>query len=257
MSKGYLIFAQNNGKTDYVRQAELLKASIEKYCEIKDVTIISEFEEDHAKDSEWKIENRWKAYDLSPYDETIVLDADMVFCKNVDHWWDKFSNYDMFFTSDVLTYRNETVTSIYYRKTFIKNKLPNLYTAFYYFKKTPKTQRVFKVVEDITKNWKSYYARYLKSMFQSGQSFDLTMALAVQLLGMEKEVVDNTMVPTFIHLKPNAQNWDKPSSKVFDRLPVYFFDDKLMLDGYIINDILHYVEDEFVTPEIQEFFNAR
>ena len=39
-TKGYLIFAQNNGKTDYVKQAELLKASIEKYNKINNVTII-------------------------------------------------------------------------------------------------------------------------------------------------------------------------------------------------------------------------
>jgi hypothetical protein len=39
MSKGYLIFAQNNGKTDYIEQAELLKASIQKYNDICDVTI--------------------------------------------------------------------------------------------------------------------------------------------------------------------------------------------------------------------------
>lgn len=257
MSKGYLIFAQNNGTTDYIKQAELLAASIKKYCNIKDVTIISEFEDDHAKDSDWKIENRWKAYELSPYDETIVLDADMLFCKNVDHWWDKFSNYDMFLTSDVLTYRSNKVTSIYYRKTFIKNKLPNIYTAFYYFKKTPKTECVFKLLKEITINWKSYYARYLKNMYQTGQSFDLNMALAIKLLGMENEVTDTTMVPTFIHLKPQVQDWDKPSKKVSDRLPVYFFDDKLMLDSFIVNDILHYVEDEFITDELQEFFNAR
>jgi len=256
MSKGFLIFAQPNDKTDYVAQAELLKASIKKYCNINDVTIISEFEDDDAKNSTWKIENRWKAYELSPYDETIVLDADMLFFRNVDEWWNKFSKYDMFFTSDVLTYRNETATSVYYRKTFVKNKMPNIYTAFYYFKKTQKTEAVFKLLKSITLNWKSYYRIYLKNMFQSGQSFDLNMALAIYLMGLEHETTDNTMVPTFIHLKPKMQNWDKPSESAASRIPLYQFDDKFMLDSYMINDILHYVEDNFVTPEIKEFFNV-
>ena len=33
MSKGFVIFAQNNGTTDYVRQANILKQSIEKNCQ--------------------------------------------------------------------------------------------------------------------------------------------------------------------------------------------------------------------------------
>ena len=28
-----------------------------------------------AKNSDWKIENRWKLYHLSPYEHTIVMDA--------------------------------------------------------------------------------------------------------------------------------------------------------------------------------------
>jgi len=255
MSKGYVIFAQPNGKSDYIAQAELLAKSIQKYNTINNVTIISEFDEDDAANTDWKIENRWKAYNLSPYDETVVLDADMLFFRNVDHWWDKLANYDLFFTSDVLTYRGETVTSNYYRKTFEKNNLPNLYSAFYYFKKTETTKQYFKLLESIMKNWKTYYQRYLKNMYQTKQSFDLSSALAVKLLGLEDSVTDNTQIPTFIHLKPHAQNWKAVSEKCNTRIPVYKFNNNLMLDSYMCNDILHYVEDEFVTNEIKEFFN--
>lgn len=255
MSKGYLIFAQNNGTTDYIEQAELLKASIQKYNDIDNVTIVSEFEHDYAKDSTWKIENRWQAYNLSPYDETIVLDADMIFCRNVDHWWDKFSNYDMFFTSDVLTYRNKKITSDYYRKTFVHNDLPNIYTAFYYFKKTPTSKRVFNVVEDIVNNWQTYYSRYLKSTFQTGQSFDLNMALAIKILHLTEQTTDNTMVPSFIHFKSKLQDWNRQTESAVDRIPVYQLNDSLMLDTYMLNDILHYVEPKFLTDDIKEFFN--
>lgn len=257
MSKGYIIFAQNNGKTDYVKQAELLAASIKKYNSIHDVTIITneDIKDDCAKDSKWKIENRWRAYEMSPYDETIVLDADMIFCRNVDHWWDKFSNYDMFFTSNVLTYRNDVATSDYYRKTFVKNKLPNLYTAFYYFKKSPKSKLVFELLKDITLNWKVYYNKFLKNTYQSGQSIDLNMALAIKLLGLESQTTDNTLVPTFVHLKPKMQDWVTPSDTVTNRIPVYNFNGKIMLDSYLLNDILHYVEDNFLPDDVKELFN--
>lgn len=255
VSKGYLIFAQPNGKSDYIGQAELLAKSIKKYNSINNVTIISDFDDDDAKNSDWKIENRWKAFQLSPYDETVVLDADMLFFRNVDHWWDKLANYDLFFTSNVLTYRGETVTSNYYRKTFEKNNLPNLYSAFYYFKKTKVTENYFKLLESIMKDWKPWYQRYLKNMYQTQQSFDLSSALAVKLLGLEDKVTDSTTVPTFIHLKPHVQNWSSISEKTSTRIPVYNFDNRLMLDSYMCNDILHYVEDEFVTDQIKDFFN--
>lgn len=257
MSKGYIIFAQNNGKTDYVKQAELLAASIKKFNSINNVTIITDkdIKDDYAKDSEWKIENRWRAYEMSPYEETIVLDADMVFCRNVDHWWDKFSQHDMFFTTNVLTYRNTIATSDYYRKTFVKNSLPNLYTAFYYFKKTPTSKLVFELLKDITLNWKSYYSKFLKNTYQSGQSIDLNMALAIKILGLESATTDNTTVPTFIHLKPKMQDWNTPSDTVTNRIPVYTFHGKIMLDSYMLNDILHYVEDDFLPADVKELFN--
>ena len=39
---------------------------------------------DAADDSEWKVENRWKIYHASPYDETIVMDTDMLVLQNID-----------------------------------------------------------------------------------------------------------------------------------------------------------------------------
>ena len=35
---------------------------------------------DQAKNSEWKIENRWKAFNLSPYEQTLIIDTDIVIC---------------------------------------------------------------------------------------------------------------------------------------------------------------------------------
>ena len=42
-------------------------------------------EDDKAKDSDWKIENRYKAFELS-YDETIVLDSDVLVLDKID-WY--------------------------------------------------------------------------------------------------------------------------------------------------------------------------
>ena len=94
MKQGVLIFAQNNKTDDYVKQAYLCALSgmqsgnkhftlvtdnevDEKTSFMFDKVIV--LEHDDASTSDWKIENRWKAFNLSPYDETIVVDSDVLF----------------------------------------------------------------------------------------------------------------------------------------------------------------------------------
>ena len=81
MKQGILIFAQNNSTDDYVKQAYLCALSgmhsgnkhftlvtdkevDEKIAFVFDKVIV--MKHDQAKNSEWKIENRWKAFNLSP-----------------------------------------------------------------------------------------------------------------------------------------------------------------------------------------------
>ena len=140
MTKGIVVLAQNNETDNYVEQSALLAMSLryhnnvpislitndqvpEEYVNLFDKIIPIPFS-DSAKDSAWKIENRWKIYHASPYDETIVMDTDMLVLQNIDVWWNFLSNYEMFFTNKVLTYRGTVANTSYYRKTFIANNLP-------------------------------------------------------------------------------------------------------------------------------------
>ena len=92
-SKGFVLIAQNS-EYDYVQQACALAMSIQatneaKICLITNDKVPSRYEKlfdiikpipwsDDAKDNAWKVDNRWKLYHASPYDETIVLDTDML-----------------------------------------------------------------------------------------------------------------------------------------------------------------------------------
>ena len=150
MSKGILVLAQNNENTNYVEQACLLAMSLSSNDSslisiVTDDDVPKEYQHlfdniipipfgDSATDSSWKIENRWKLYHASPYDETIVMDTDMIILQNIDTWWKFLSNYEVFFTNSVLTYRNTIADTSYYRKTFIENDLPNVFAGFHYFK---------------------------------------------------------------------------------------------------------------------------
>ena len=95
----------------------------DKYRKIFDHVIEIPFEDD-AELSDWKVENKWKYFHFTPYDETVILDTDMLFTSDVSHWWDVMSKQDVVATTKVLTYRHELITSDYMRKTFTQNNLP-------------------------------------------------------------------------------------------------------------------------------------
>ena len=170
MSKGFLVVAQN-GQYDYIRMAYALAMSLKlSQSEHSNLSVmVNEGQKVERKeifdkiipvpkiDAPWKIQNKWQYFWLSPYDETIVLDADMLFFHDISHWWEVLKDKEIEFTTTTKNYRGIDTTSDYYRKTFTKNKLPNLHTALFYFKKTPIVEQYFKMVKLIFHNWEVFY----------------------------------------------------------------------------------------------------
>jgi len=237
MSKGFVIFAQNNSTTDYVKQAELLKKSIEKNCQTKKVVILNDFDQDLAQDSEWKIENRYKAFELSPFDQTIVLDADMLCVSNIDNFFNCAE--DISFTTKVKTYRNNLITNNYYRKTFQANNLPNVYSACYYFTKTDKSKQFFELFETICKNWQYFWDMYTPNKKQKWFSIDVAAAIACKILDVTN---DNNF--EFVHMKPAIQDWQYIPQKWTNKLS-YTYDKNLYIGNFLQKGLFHYVEEEF------------
>jgi hypothetical protein len=270
MSKGFCLLAQNNSKTNYVRQAYALALSLHKYNKDQKISLItndpvptewrSAFDQiipipwtDSAEDSDWKIQNRWKVYHASPYDETIVLEADMLILSDITHWWDELAKRELFFVSNVRTYRDELVTSTYYRKTFVANQLPNLYSALHYFKKGDTAKQFYNLLEIIVNNWALFYTKYATEEYQNWCSIDVCAAVASKILGNESDITDPNSYITFTHMKPRVQGWysiPERWTKVLGRY--YRGDGTLLLGNYLQTRVLHYVEDEFLTDEIIE-----
>ena len=171
MSRGYIVIAQNNDAVNYLEQAYALALNLKltqttvsnltvcvdaktkkqvkaKHKKVFDKIVDIPWQDD-AKDEQWKINNKWKYYYMTPYDETVILDTDMIFPTDVSHWWDIMSQRDVWATTKVRTYRGEVATDDYYREWFTKNKLPNVYTAFFYFKKSELASELFAMIEII------------------------------------------------------------------------------------------------------------
>ena len=230
LSRGFLTIAENNNIINYVRlayglalsikatQSETSKVSIgvtpgtdvpDRYRDVFDEVIELPWE-DHAENSHWKMENRWKIYHITPYDETINVDSDMLFTSDIKDWWDILAKKSFNPTVDVKTYRNEDVTGDFYRKVFIKNDLPNIYTGLMFFKKDNIVKELFELVEIIFKNWETFYYEFLDHERPGYVSADVVYGLATKILDMKDDLTngDDGNIPTFVHMKSQIQNWN-------------------------------------------------
>lgn len=274
-SKGYLVLAQDTNDYNYTRLAYALALSIKssqttvnKIClattvniDTLDPKIKEVFDDivpipwiDHAQDSAWKIENKWKYYYMSPYDETVILDADMVFPADISHWWDILSLQDIWITDSPRTFRGDIITSTKYRTTFVANDLPNVYTAFMYFKKSKVASELFRLIEVIFENWERFFYVYLDETRPQHLSGDVAYALAIKILGIKAECFGNlSNMPTFVHMKGHLQHIDEKliSEDWTTTIPTYFrADGGFKIGNYEQHLPFHYHIKTWLTDEM-------
>jgi hypothetical protein len=270
MSKGIVVLAQNSNGIDYIKQAYALALSLKNtQKENTPISIItndlvsdhyrSVFDQvieipwgDSSQDSRFKVENRWKIYHASPYEKTLVLDTDILVLDDLSSIWNTFENYKVYYTSKVKTYRNELVSSDYYRKAFTYNTLPSLYSAVHYFEKSDFAKEFYKWVELITNNWQLFYGKYVSEYYPERPSMDVTAALAAKIMDVENYITNYKNDPvTFVHMKTHAQGWDSPPDSWMSAVASYLNDDcRLKIGNFQQHGIFHYTEKNFLTEKI-------
>jgi len=270
MTKGFLVIAQNSD-VNYVDQAYALALSINAtQLAVKNISIVTNdpipteylkvFDKvikipwnDNAANTKWKVENRWKLYHTSPYDETIVLDTDMLLLDDISPWWEYCSNYDIKFCSNVMNHKLETINSdLIHRATFVENKLTNPYFALHYFKKSETAYEFYKTLEFITNNWELCYSKFAPIRWQNWLSMDLAAAIAIEMLGLQYSAIDVCSPLTFVHMKPQVQGWTQTNAESWTNAIPWNFNKRGQL--YIGNikqpAVFHYVDKCFITPTI-------
>lgn len=246
------------GRLSVGMTADEIEKLPKKYLEVFD-EVVEIPDGDDATNSTWKLENEWKAIDMSPYDETIKLDADMFFPEDISAWWDYFHHLDAYFVTKPVTYRGDIIASDYYRKTFTESGLPNIYTAFFYFKKNPKTHELFDLAKLIFQNWEQFFYEYLKPEHRpTFVSTDVVFALASKLL----DYIGNHSIhiPTFVHMKTKLQNWPEKfeNENWTELIPTYFNNScQLRIGNYLQNRPVHYHVKDFMTDKKIEKMERR
>ena len=206
MSKGAFLIARNNGHIDYVKQAVFLARRIKKYLDIP-VTIatdsaeylesrfgISDFDKiiklDYISDTAnqryffdgaltkktagFKNANRANVYDLSPYDQTLLLDTDYIISNDLLK-----SVFDS--TSDFLIYKKSNdVAKVRDEDEF--DKISDTSVDFYwatvvFFRKTETNKIFFDLVKHIEQEWNHYRRVYqiVSSLFRNDFAFSIAI----------------------------------------------------------------------------------
>jgi hypothetical protein len=267
VSKGFLIFAQNTDSVDYVQQAYALSLSIKAtQKDIKNVSLVTNssvpeeyktvfdqiipipwFEE--TVSGPLAAEHRWKLYHITPYNETIVLDADMLMLRDVSDWWWYAQDHDLLFCTKTLNYKGDSIDDSIYRKTFTVNQLPNTHHALHYFKKSETAEYFYKTLEFVVNNWAWCYGKFAPEHYQNWLSMDLASAIALEMTGYNTSA-DACSPLRFVHMKPGVQDWHPVPMYWSETIPyIYTKSGELIVGNIKQHHLFHYVEKDFVKDE--------
>ena len=206
--------AQDTEKTSYTKCAETLCKSIFRVMPDANVTIITTDMlpyGDLAYNSDWKLINDWQVYEASPYDYTIKLEADMYIPRNIDHWWDVLKDKDVVVSNTIRNFKQEISDIRFYRRFIDDNKLPDVYNAITYFKKSEDAKYFFSLVREIFENWEEY-KKILKCNPNELATTDWVYSIACHIIGIEKTTLPTFTEMSMVHMKQYingtpTENW--------------------------------------------------
>jgi hypothetical protein len=268
MTFGYLIVVAEHETVDYLKLAYALALSIKNtqkagYDQVA-LVINNKSQIDNLKSPwvfnhviEWNQETFWDGRswmdELSPFENTVCLDADMLFTRDYSHWIDYFiENCELYVANKSYTYRGEEVHDLHYRKTFIKNNLPNLYSLYTFFKRdSDLAKQFFNLGRDIIKNPIEFSNVFLTEHKPMLVGTDEAFALSAKILDISDQISYTLDFPKVVHMKPMVQNWPWPANAWSDHVGFYINrNGHIKIGNYQQHDIVHYVEKDKITDEV-------
>jgi hypothetical protein len=268
MKFGYLLVVSQHSTIDYLQLAYALALSIKHtqkpgYDQVALIIdnadnikkLNSPWVFDHV--IEWNQETFWDGRSwmdkLSPFDATVCLDVDMLFTRDYSHWIDYFlENCELYIPNKSYTYRGDVITNDDYRKTFTKNKLPNLYSMYTFFKKDSLVAaEFFELGRQIIKNPVEFSNLFLSDYKPKIVGTDEAFALSAKILDITDTISYKLDFPKIVHMKPLVQNWPWPAETWSDHVGIYINKQgKVKIGNYQQHNIVHYVEKNKINLEI-------
>lgn len=199
--RGVLLFAFNNGIVDYYQMAINTSKRISKFLKLPvtvvtgpdtdltkynytfDNVIIEDPDTSNTKNTNvWINKGRHKAYELSPYDETLVLDTDYLI--NSDTLLKPFDMYDDFmchkFTSFLMVPDAE-------QEMISIESFQTLWATVIYFKKTNRVKQIFECMSMVQHNYEHYCNLFKMGSTQYRNDHSLAISLRIVNGGTENQ----------------------------------------------------------------------
>jgi hypothetical protein len=214
-TEGYIVVAQNNDITDYVACARVLAKSLKLSGDHRPVTLCTDslnypgleiFDtveiliSDQKKDDQWRLQDDWQIFELSPYDRTFKIEADVLVTRSLDNWWQACSDRDLVVAVGTRDFRQKLSPVRYYRQVLDRNCLPDVYNGLTYFTKSDLSKQFFKLVKQIFNDWTEINGSLQSPSSLTNADTDTVYAIAASVLGVE-----NTTLPTdliqWVHMK--------------------------------------------------------
>jgi hypothetical protein len=192
--RGYLIPAIGE---EYVDCAQRLSDSIFKFHPEANITIVDRSMLPHGDQGGYA--NDWQMFQISPYRQTIKLEADMIAAGSIDHWWSLFEHRDVVISQGCRNFYNQSSDNRHYRKIFDANNLPDVYNAITYWRLSNTAQEFFGLVRSIFDHWADYCT--LLKFPDDVATTDVVYAMAAQIIGVENCTLPDSVGPQIIHMK--------------------------------------------------------
>jgi hypothetical protein len=192
--RGYLIPAV--GKV-YERCAERLADSIRQFHPDAHITVVTQDMLPCGDQGAWA--NDWQMFHVSPYRQTVKLEADMLCASPFDHWWTLFEQRDVVLSIGARDFYGHPAQSRAYRKCFDDNNLPDVYNAITYWRLSQTAQEFFALVRNIFQNWTEY--KKILKFPEDSPSTDLVYAVTARIIGDETVTLPRGLGPTIVHMK--------------------------------------------------------
>jgi hypothetical protein len=163
-------------------------------------------ENDYAINENWKFSNEPQVYDLTPFENTIKIESDLLITRDISHWIPALDRKDIVFAYGCKNFLQQKTENKFYRHFFIDNNLPDIYNGLMYFKKSRLSERFFKLAQDIFLNWNILSNNFINSV-NVGATTDVVYAITAKILGIENFIIPNLDFWNFVHMKKRINNW--------------------------------------------------
>jgi hypothetical protein len=180
MTTGALIFARNNEQIDYEAMARWSAKNIERHLGIPTHIVTDDAPNDNTRhftdvgNVTWHNHNRMDAYRLSPWDRTLVLDADYVVASNQ---LQSVLEVGQDFLAHRWAYDVTGCNTFEGLNYFGANRMPMWWATVMMFRRSKQAELIFDSMQMIRDNWTHYRNLYKNSTPTYRNDHALSIAL--------------------------------------------------------------------------------